>query len=70
MKTKLIVSVNQYHTPQGCEWQDLGSRLQLLTQQQSHTLNQVSVHENPRDGGSLVGCCPWGHIESNTTEAT
>ena len=20
--------------------------------------------------GSLVGCCPWGHTESDTTEAT
>ena len=39
MKTKLILSVKQYHTPHGCEWQDLGSHLQLLTQKLSYTWN-------------------------------
>ena len=30
---------------------------------------QYSCLENPRDG-SLVGCCLWGHTESDTTEVT
>ena len=30
----------------------------------------VFLPENPREGGSLVGCCLWGHTESGTTEAT
>ena len=29
---------------------------------------QCSCLENPRDGGSLVGCRLWGHTESDTTE--
>ena len=31
---------------------------------------QCSCLENPRDGGSLVGCCLWGHTESDMTEVT
>ena len=31
---------------------------------------QYSCLENPRDGGSLVGCRLWGRIESDTTEVT
>ena len=31
---------------------------------------QYSCLQNPRDGGSLVGCCLWGCTESDTTEAT
>ena len=31
---------------------------------------QCSCLENPRDGGSLVGCHLWGRTESDTTEAT
>ena len=31
---------------------------------------QCSCLENPRDGGSLVGCRLWGHTESDTTEVT
>ena len=31
---------------------------------------QCSCLENPRGQGSLVGCCLWGHTESDTTEAT
>ena len=31
---------------------------------------QCSCLENPRDGGSLVGCCLWGRTESDTTEVT
>ena len=34
---------------------------------------QCSCLENPRDGGVTrlpVGCCLWGHTESDTTEAT
>ena len=31
---------------------------------------QCSCLENPRDRGSLVGCCLWGRTESDTTEAT
>ena len=31
---------------------------------------QYSCLENPRDGGSLVGCRLWGRTESDTTEAT
>ena len=31
---------------------------------------QYSCLENPVDRGALVGCCPWGHTESNMTEAT
>ena len=31
---------------------------------------QCSCLENPRDGGSLVGCRLWGRTESDTTEAT
>ena len=31
---------------------------------------QKSCLENPRDGGSLVGCCLWGHTELDMTEAT
>ena len=31
---------------------------------------QCSCLENPRDGGSLVGCCLWGRTESDMTEAT
>ena len=30
---------------------------------------QYSCLENPRDG-SLVGCCLWGHTESDTTDVT
>ena len=30
---------------------------------------EFSCLENPRDGDSL-GCCLWGHTESDTTEAT
>ena len=26
--------------------------------------------ENPRDRGSLVGCCLWGHTEPDMTEVT
>ena len=29
-----------------------------------------SCLENPRDGGALVGCRPWGGTESDTTEVT
>ena len=31
---------------------------------------QCSCLENPRDGGSLVGCRLWGRTESDMTEAT
>ena len=31
---------------------------------------QCSCLENPREGGSLVGCHLWGHTELDTTEAT
>ena len=31
---------------------------------------QCSCLENPRDGGSLVGCHPLGLTELDTTEAT
>ena len=31
---------------------------------------QYSCLENPMDGGSLVGCRPWDHTQSDTTEAT
>ena len=31
---------------------------------------QCSCLENPRDGGSLVGCPQWGCSELDTTEAT
>ena len=31
---------------------------------------QCSCLENPRDGGSLVGCRLWGHTELDTTEVT
>ena len=31
---------------------------------------QCSCLENPRDKGSLVGCCLWSHIESDTIEVT
>ena len=31
---------------------------------------QCSCLENPRDGGSLVGCHLWGRTESDTTEVT
>ena len=31
---------------------------------------QCSCLENPRDGGSLVGCRLWGRTESDRTEAT
>ena len=31
---------------------------------------QCSCLENPRDGANLVGCCLWGHTESETTEDT
>ena len=30
----------------------------------------VFLPENPRDGGSLVGCCLWGRTELDMTEAT
>ena len=31
---------------------------------------QCSCLENPRDGGSLVGCHLWGCTELDTTEVT
>jgi len=31
---------------------------------------QYSCLENPMDKRSLVGCGPWGHKESETTEVT
>ena len=31
---------------------------------------QCSCLENPRDGGSLVGCRLWGRTESDATEVT
>ena len=31
---------------------------------------QCSCLENPRDGGSLVGCRLWGHTESDMNEVT
>ena len=31
---------------------------------------QCSCLENPRDGGSLVGCRLWGHAEMDTTDVT
>ena len=31
---------------------------------------QCSCLENPRDGGSLVGCHLWGCTKSDTTEVT
>ena len=31
---------------------------------------QYCCPENPMDGGAWVGCSPWGHTESDTTEAT
>ena len=31
---------------------------------------QCSCLEDPRDGGSLVGCHLWGHTESDTIEVT
>ena len=33
-------------------------------------IDLLSCLENPRAGGSLVGCCLWGRTESDTTEAT
>ena len=32
--------------------------------------SQRSYLEDPRDRGSLVGCCLWGRTESDPTEAT
>ena len=32
--------------------------------------SQYSFLENPHGQRSLVGCSPWGHKESDTTEAT
>ena len=29
---------------------------------------RYSCLENPMDGGALVGCSPWGRLESDTTE--
>ena len=51
---------------------------------QNHQIDQCSIHSGrrkwqptpvflPRESRgqrSLVGCCPWGHTESDTTEAT
>ena len=31
---------------------------------------QYSCLENPMDKRSLIGCDPWGHKESETTEVT
>ena len=31
---------------------------------------QYSFLENPVDGGAWMGCCPWGHTESDTIEMT
>ena len=31
---------------------------------------QYSCLENPVDRGALVGCCPWGRTESDTTGVT
>ena len=31
---------------------------------------QCSCQENPRDGGSLVGCHLWGRTELDMTEVT
>ena len=30
----------------------------------------VFLHRESRGQRSLLGCCPWGHTESDTTEAT
>ena len=41
----------------------------LITSQFGNSL-QCSCLENPRDGGSLVGCRLWGRTESDMTEVT
>jgi len=38
--------------------------------EENGNLLQCSCLENPRDGGSLVGCRLWGRTELDTTEAT
>ena len=40
----------------------------LLPREGNGTPLQYFCLENPMDGGALVGCSPWGHTESDTTQ--
>ena len=45
----------------------------LPRRRQWHLLRGIPETGEPRESqgqGSLVGCCLWGHTESDTTEAT
>ena len=49
---------------------DWGTSLSLFTFMYWRRKWQCSCLENPRDGGSLVGCRLWGRTESDMTEVT
>ena len=62
------------YSPWGCEEWDTTERLHFhfslsCIGEGNGNPFQCSCLENPRDG-SLVGCCLWGHTESDTTEVT
>ena len=52
--------------------QELSPKVILMIKGETKHLSplQCSCQENPRDGGSLVGCHPWGRTELDTAEAT
>ena len=57
-RTRLSDFTFTFHFPLSCLREGNGNPL------------QCSCLENPRDLGSLVGCCLWGRTGSDTTEAT
>ena len=59
--------------PWGCEESDMTEQLHFHFSlscfgEGNGSPLQCSCLENPRDGGSLVGCHLWGHTESDTIE--
>ena len=62
------------YSPWGLEELDSTERLHFhfslsCTGEENGNPLQYCCLENPRDG-SLVGCCQWGRIESDTTDVT
>ena len=50
-------------------WEIPTTSFQFVVKEGNGNPLQCSCLENPRDGGSLVGCRIWGHTELDTTES-
>ena len=50
-------------------WEIPTTSFQFVVKEGNGNPLQCSCLENPRDGGSLVGCRIWGRTELDTTES-